>query len=449
MEKKPSKKLKRFGIAALILLVLIALVFFQINRARQDRLATTKTFTIETGEISLVSIATGKLTSSDEDKIKLSGTVSSLFVQLGDQVTQGQELGEYTKTGLEALALYAPVGGIVTQLPSGLASEFIISNPSALAMSFSVAEADINRFKLWQSAEVYVGAIDTTFYGSVSEIRTYSASVTPATSYTVTVNFDKGDKPALIGMSGVVKTFVEGYGDYYANGKLSSSDQRSIKADGTITSVDVKLGDTVKARQKLGEYQPGSAKTKIIATRDGVVSALPTTVNPELVISNPNALQLVVNIAETDIHKIVAGQEAKVTVEAVDQRFTGTVTRISQIGNTALDYTTYPVTIRFDSPDTPLFIGMSGSAEIVVETKSNILVVPFEALVSEGTKRYLLSADWLKHPNQPQSDFYIPVETGFADVYNVEVIGDNLLGKEIILIEPTTGLSTLFGRANQ
>lgn len=446
MEKKPKKSLRKYAIIGVILLVIIALVWFQMRRSQNNLAQNTETFVIVPSEISLVSIATGKLTSSDEDAIKLTGTVSSLFVELGDVVSEGEVLGEYTKQSLDKLGIYAPIGGIVTQLPSALSQEFIISSPNALEMTVSVPEIEIKKFKLGQAAEVYVLAVDTTFYGTISDISNFSLTQTPATSYTVTVTFDKKDSGALIGMSGVLKTFVEGYGDYYANGKLSSSDQRAVKANGTITSTSVKVGDTVQARQKLGEYQPTSAKANIIASRNGVVSALPTAVKSELVISNPDALQLIVNISETDIHKIELNQSAQIYVEAVDATYTGTVVRIGQIGNTNLDYTTYPVTISFESSDDPLFLGMSGSAQIVIDKKSDILVVPYEAIVIDGTSRYLISSEWLKNTSKPQSDYYIPVTTGLADVYNIEVSGEDLLNREIIIPQESTSLAGLFRR---
>jgi hypothetical protein len=77
---------------------------------------------------------------------------------------------------------------------------------------------------------------------------------------------------------------------------------------------------------------------------------------------------------------------------------------------------------------------MSGSGRIVLETFENIAVVPVEALITSEGKRYLLSADWLDNSNLPQSDFYIPVTTGVADIYDIEVIGDGLIGKTIIIL---------------
>ena len=306
-------------------------------------------------------------------------------------------------------------------------------------MQIGVAESEINKFKLNQTTEVYVSAIDYTFYGSITSISKVGTSVGLATTYPVVISFDGQNQAVLVGMSAVSKTFVEGYGDYFVHGKIEASNETSVELDGTITKLNVKIGDSVSKGQKLGEYQSSmQTNSKIYASRDGIITAIASNISPEFVISNPSELEVIINITETDIHKIKLGQNADVYVEAVDRNFKGSVVHIGLIGNTNLDYTTYPVTIEFDGGDAPLFIGMSTSAKIITETKSNILIVPFETIVTENTQRYLISAEWLKNTRAAKSDYYIPIETGIADAFNVEVIGDKLEGKEIIIIETSS-----------
>ncbi len=431
--KKNKKSKKWIWIVGIVILVLI--VAYQFLGNRNNLADTTKTYTIKSGEISLVSLSTGKISSSDQDNIRLSGSVTDVKVKLGDSVKKGDILGEYTKTS-STNSIIAPISGVVTQLPLQLGTSLAISNSSQFKMQITVTENEVNKIKLYQYAEVYVSAIDYTFYGSVSSISKVGTTIGLSTTYPVVITFDGQNQAALVGMSAVSKTFVEGYGDYYVHGKIEAANETKVELDGTVTKLDVKVGDTVSKGQKLGEYQSSlQANTKVYATRDGIITAIASSVSPEFVISNPEALKVVINITETDIHKIEIGQSADVYIEAVDRNFKGTVSHIGLVGNTNLDYTTYPVTIDFDGEDSPLFIGMSASAKIVTETKSNILIVPFESIVTENTNRYLISAEWLQNTRANQSDYYIPIETGIADAFNVEVIGENLEGKEIIIIE--------------
>lgn len=440
MKKKRISK-RTLIILGILVLSVAGLMFVQAQNAQKNLITSTQTTLIEKGRIELVSIATGKISSSEEETVKLVGTVSRMDVELGDSVTQGDILGTYSKQSLEAQTLLSPYSGTIAQVPSALSSEFIISNANTLGMDVLIPEAQINDVKLYQTAEVYVQAVDTTFYGSISKINAYSATG----SYIAHVAFDKGSSQALLGMSGVAKLNIDGYGDYYYHGKLSGGQEMVVKVEGTMLSTDVKVGDSVKVRQSLGLYQARTASANIVAPTSGVISKLPGVTSTELTISDPSQLQLIVNISETDIHKLVIGQVADIYIESVDQNFEGSVVRIGQIGNTALDYTTYPVTISFNPQDTPLFIGMSGSATIVVESTSNILVIPYEALITEGTQRYVLSAEWLKNSSKPQSDYYVPVTTGMADVYHVEVSGENLENLEIVILEDSASFS-LFQR---
>ena len=440
---KKQKKSKRWLIVLGIIGVVVVGGFFGLrNLAQGNAVNNVEVTTITRGDIELVSIATGKIQSSDEDTIKLSGTVSEMFVEVGDIVSKGDVLGEYTKTSTTAQELYAPSSGVITKVANSLDNSFEIANYSILAMDMPVSEYQINKISIGQYAEVYVQATDETFYGIV---KTKSANVNALGQYVLGLEFTNTSNKVVVGMSAVAKVDIQDTGNTYYHGTISYGSPREIEVNGTMLNTNVSVGDYVNSGQSLGSYQARAVDAKIIATRDGVVSSIPSSISGDVVISNPDSLELVVNIAETDIHKIGFDQEVTIYVESVDQSFEGHIVKISQIGNTNLDYTTYPITIEFDGGDTPIFLGMSGSASIVVEAKTNILVIPYEALISDGTNRYVIDAAWMDTPNRPQSDFYIPVSTGFADVYTVEVMGDNLEGQEIVVPNQDAGLGFMFG----
>lgn len=433
--KKNKKSRKPFWIAlAVLALVLVVILMNFRNQAPAD----VKTYTIEKGKIELLALATGKLTSSNEDRIKLNGSVTDTLVALGDVVSKGDILGEYTRQS-STNSLYAPVSGVVTEVPSALVSTLTIAGSNQFKMIIQLPETELKRVSLGQYAEVYVSAVDQTFYGSVTKINQVATVMGPQSTFGVTLSFDGDTTKVRVGMSAVSKMQLEGYGDYYVHGKLEAAQETRVTIDGSLTKVDVKVGDTVNKNQKLGEYQ-SSMKTnvKITATRDGIITSIPSGLSTGFVIADPDALELTVDITETDIHKLSIGQNADIYIEAIDRHFEGAIVKIAYVGNTNLDYTTYPVTIEFDEADASVFLGMSGSASIVTNTKENILIVPFEAIVTEGTQRYLVSAEWLDNSRRPQSEYYLPIETGLADAFYVEVIGEDLEGKEVLIIEKTS-----------
>jgi hypothetical protein len=236
-----------------------------------------------------------------------------------------------------------------------------------------------------------------------------------------------------------MKTFVIEPGtivlEALASGKITSADTSEVTFNGTFRKATVSLGDIVKKNDKIGEYVNNMGQSFAIrASRDGLITQVASAAQPRFVISNSELFQLEIQITERDIYKIEIGQAATIYVEAVKQSFIGEVTKKSSLGNTTGDFTTYTVTVGFDHGDAPIYLGMSGSGRIVLETFENIAVVPVEALITSEGKRYLLSADWLENSNLPQSDFYIPITTGVADIYDIEVIGDGLIGKTIIIL---------------
>ena len=82
--KKNKKSRKPIWIAlAVLVLVLVVILMNLRNQAPAD----VKTYTIEKGKIELLALATGKLTSSNEDRIKLNGSVTDTLVALGDVVS--------------------------------------------------------------------------------------------------------------------------------------------------------------------------------------------------------------------------------------------------------------------------------------------------------------------------------------------------------------------------
>ena len=433
--KKNKKSRNSLWIFLGLIVLVLAVIFMSFrNQAPTD----VKTYTIEKGKIELLALATGKLTSSNEDRIKLNGSVTDTLVALGDVVSKGDILGEYTRQS-STNSLYAPVSGVVTEVPSALGSTLTIAGSNQYKMVIQLPETELKRVSLGQYAEIYVSAIDQTFYGSVTKINQVATILGPQSTFGVTLSFDGDISKVRVGMSAVSKMQLEGYGDYFVHGKLEAAQETRVTIDGSLTKIDVKVGDVVTKNQKLGEYQ-SSLKTnvKIFATRDGIITSIPSGLSTGFVIADPNALELTVDITETDIHKISIGQSADIYIEAIDRHFEGSIVKIAYVGNTNLDYTTYPVTIEFDAADATVFLGMSGSASIITNTKENILIVPFEAIVTEGTQRYLVSAEWLENSRRPQSEYYLPIETGLADAFYVEVIGADLEGKEVLIIEKTS-----------
>lgn len=230
-----------------------------------------------------------------------------------------------------------------------------------------------------------------------------------------------------------------------AKGKISSSDTADTKFTGTLKNNYVSVGDVVTKNFLLGQYTDVMQRTfNLRAKIDGIVTAVPNQVNPFYTVVNPNKLQMDVQISEKDIAKIGLGQKSIVYIDALNLTVDGNVSKISLIGNTATDFTTYTVTVAFEKGTHPVFLGMTGSAKIQTLIKNSVYLVPVESLIESNGKIYVLKSAWLDNMNKPQSDYYLEVKVGSADITQAEISGTGLEGSKVVIL-PALSTFTGFG----
>ena len=137
-------------------------------------------------------------------------------------------------------------------------------------------------------------------------------------------------------------------------------------------------------------------KTMLVAPFDGVVTALNvqaaqvTPVNlPALTLADTLDLQFVVGVDEIDVARITEGQSVAISVDALPGApIPGHVERIAPAASQLAGVVVYDVTIVLDKTDLPLRAGMSATADITVEEREDVLLVPNWALrIARGTGR--------------------------------------------------------------
>jgi HlyD family secretion protein len=101
-----------------------------------------------------------------------------------------------------------------------------------------------------------------------------------------------------------------------------------------------------------------------------------------------------ISLNEVDVSKISVGNKATLTFDAIEGlNISGEVTEIDQVGTVTQGVVTYNVKIVFDTDDIRIKPGMSVSAAIITEVKSNVLTVPNGAIKSSGGTSYVLVFD--------------------------------------------------------
>ncbi|TFG83506.1 MAG: HlyD family efflux transporter periplasmic adaptor subunit [Erysipelotrichales bacterium] len=230
-----------------------------------------------------------------------------------------------------------------------------------------------------------------------------------------------------------------------AKGKITSAETMDTKYEGTLKNNYVAIGDVVAKNFILGQYRDIKQATFNLRSKiAGIVTVLPNAANPMYTIANPDKLQMEVQISEKDIAKIGIGQKAIVFIDAFKLTVDGNVSKISPLGNTTTDFTTYTVTVAFTKGTNPVFLGMTGSAKIETLVKKDVFLVPVEALIENGGKVYILQAGWLDNMNKPQNDYFLEVTVGSAYINHAEISGTGLEGSKAVIL-PALSTFTGFG----
>jgi len=178
-----------------------------------------------------------------------------------------------------------------------------------------------------------------------------------------------------------------------------------FKTDGTYLQNDVaaKQQSVTSAQNDVANAQATVDKATIKSPVDGTVASLSVktgdTATNNLAIAtvlDPTKMQTVVSVDELDITKVIVGQKAVITLDAViNKTYSGSVTKVDSIGTATNGVTTYNVTIAIDSPDN-VKVSMTSNAKIVTQSKDNVIVVPASAIMGKfGAKGYIIPSKGL------------------------------------------------------
>ena len=133
-----------------------------------------------------------------------------------------------------------------------------------------------------------------------------------------------------------------------------------------------------------------------------------------------------VNLSEIDVLAVGIGQKATVTVDSLpDKTFTGTVASVDRLGTVASGVTNYSAIIKLDTGSDQLLPNMAASANVIIETKSDVLLVPSGAVQGEGDQSYVI----VLKDNREQNT---PVTVGISSDTQTEITSGLSEGDEVL-----------------
>ncbi len=142
-----------------------------------------------------------------------------------------------------------------------------------------------------------------------------------------------------------------------------------------------------------------------------------------------SSMNVIIPVDEMDVSKLQTGQSVIITSDAVEGKtFKGVIADIADEGKAENGVSTFDVKVTLDK--TPeLKAGMTANADIILEKKDNVLLVPIEALKYEGRNAFVTKVG---------SDKPVKVETGLTNENYAEVTSGLKEGDEV---EVTAGNS--------
>jgi macrolide-specific efflux system membrane fusion protein len=174
----------------------------------------------------------------------------------------------------------------------------------------------------------------------------------------------------------------------------------------------------------LAHWEKLYQSTPLLSPLSGQIVNLPTVPGQAVFTSDTIMVMsdhLIVNtqVDETDLAQIKMGQKAVITLDAYsDTPMPGEVRRISYQSTLVNNVTTYQVWVWPDKVPAYMRSGMTANVVFDVNEKSDILVLPDDAVQQEGERSYVLvPSDDPK--GKPQT---VTVQTGITDGKQVEIV---------------------------
>ena len=352
---------------------------------------------------------------------KTDGVISQVNVKLGDTVKKGDILAVLETDSLNSSVILAEK----TLIEAQEALTDVMESTTAKMTTFStltVNEISLKSTKQAQEALYYPRADQLTIEMAYDE-------------YMLTVekfNYAKADYDSVKDQKGwedaARQTYYESYKSTYDSMIEAYENWIWTKGEPTDTELAVAQGAVQVAQQAydeaLDEYQTYETlprqkdvqeaeinltnaensynKRNIIATFDGTVTSVDTEAGHYVTkdtaafqIDDMSRIFIPVDISEIDIQKIFNGQKVTVSLDAVtDKTYSGTVNKISDLGEGSDSRVTFETTVELTDPDESVKAGMTAEAEIVLEENENVLLVPLNAINPIDGKTYVtISSD--------------------------------------------------------
>jgi HlyD family secretion protein len=354
---------------------------------------------VERGDIARSVVATGKVTPiiKVEVKSKASGIVKKIYVDYGDRVKAGQLLVELDKEQLQASVREGSAN--LEAAKAALAS-------AQAAYERNMVDAEGPDIPYLKSAMNRAHQLlhDGLIAQSVMEDaeKAYQLGANKQMSAKQNAAMSKADVAKAKAQVAQAEAALERSQEDLMYSTITSP------MDGIVLSRDVEVGDAVSSILVLG-----SQATLVMTLGD------------------TSEVYVLGKVDEADIGKVYLGQPARIVVESFkDKKFNGKVTKISPLGVEKDNVTSFEVRVSIQNPGGELRANMSANAEIILEEKHSVLMIPEGAVVYDKDKNTTVE---LPDPKAGNGRRKVPVKLGITNGVKAEVTSGLQEGQKVVL----------------
>lgn len=395
-----KRKRRRWVWAGGVLVVLVGVLAAGAAHLRASpEIDPSKLAVVERGDLFRVVVATGKIEprAKVEVKSKASGIVKQIFVDYGDTVKQGQVLVELDKEQLQASVRQA-------QAALQVAQAALESAEGAFERNKVEAEGpDVPFLKtaMERAMQMYKDGLIAQSALEDAE-RAYQLALNRQLTSQRNLAVTRAEVSKARAAIEQSRASLDNAQTDLANATIVSS------IDGVVLSRDVQVGDAVSSILVLG-----SQATLVMTLGD------------------MSDVYVQGKVDEADIGKVYLDQPAHIVVESFkDKKYDGRVTRISPFGNEKDNVTTFEVRVSIRNPSGELKANMTANAEIILEEKKNVLLVPEAAMIYDKDRNASVE---VPDPKAEKGRRKQPVKLGISNGVKTELVSGLAEGQKVIL----------------
>lgn len=225
-----------------------------------------------------------------------------------------------------------------------------------------------------------------------------------------------------------VKTAQLDVNDAYTRLEQLVIDNDTYSLDSSISNARIELDNArlslETAQKKLEDYKitapiDGTIIVKNNKAGDKLEQNNNSSSEPMAIIYDMSVLKVQLDVDESDIQDVEVGQSVRISADAADGMFTGTVTKVGINGTSSNGVTVYPVEITIEDYGT-LLPGMNVDCVIEISSVHDVLAIPVSAL-QRGSRVYVKGDKTDENDKAPDGFHTVKVETGATDSSYIEI----------------------------